>query len=274
MTFAVSNTLQDNNQLDLLRLFEETMHFWRALRNDISQHIHKHEDLLDQAGKPVANVSKYVQLQLLEYIQDQQQNVQQFASASQQDLYTKQLYAVAAIIDEQILEQLHWGHEIETQWLESMLELRLFKSRNSGAKLIDEMELLAARSHNFSQYEKQLAMVYVRVIWMGFDGKYSSQAQQLARLQRALLQSAEVNLIQVEKEPLFHACYQHNINPQEQFRLAPISQWKRYFVRALWLYLLTGVLIWFWFTSKLNAELTRQIEHPTRIAQLKSGKAA
>lgn len=246
-----------SSPFSLLIFFDDFMDFWRQLRDAVSAHLDERADkrieLLDDKGQPVENLNKYLHNKLLKFAQKQQQQVDLLASNMQLQLYRQHLYAVCAIIDEQILTQLNW--DIKHDWLQTMMELSLFESRNAGSKLIDQMEKLASAPHSFSQTEKDLALIYVKVIGLGFDGKYRKQSEKLKKLQERLLFAAEHQVVPLTNAHLFGDSYLYNINPTEQSRLAPFSAWRRYFMLGVGFYLLASALIWLAYTYPLNQEL-------------------
>lgn len=235
---------------DLALLSEQLLSYWQNLQGRIDKHINHDAELVDEDGNPVSQVARYVQRCLIEFVKTQQQQVEQSASAIQMKLYNQFLYAASALIDEQILEHFDW--KIEREWLQLMLELTLFKSRNSGERLINHMEQLANEPHNFSRDEKDLAAIYIKVIWLGFDGKYEEQPEKLQGLVEKLLTSAELELPELGEKALFEQAYKYNINPDMQSRLAPISRWHRYGLYAFLGYLVLSAIVWFGLTKDLN----------------------
>lgn len=238
---------------NLLSEFDRFMAFWQQLRGRVSNHLDMGEPLLDENHQTVENIAKYVHEQLLAHAHTEQQRIEVFASSAQLAFYQHALYAISAVIDEQILEHMSW--DIQEQWLPLMLERALFGSRNAGSTLIDSMVELAEDTHSFSALEKQLALIYVRVIALGFDGKYEQQPDKLAGLQKRLLLAAEETMVNLGESNLFEAAYQANLNPKEQSRLAPFSLWRKYLVLAALGYLLIAAVIWFAYTGSLRTEL-------------------
>ncbi len=245
---------------DLTHYSEELLHFWLEIQDQVNKHIHMGDKLLDEEQKPVQELAKYIQRRLYDFIQLQMKQVEQAASLPQQQLYQKSLYAHAALIDEQILNQLEW--KISDQWIVLMMEQTLFESRNAGVKLIDEMEEFAALPHNFTVDEKKLAEIYIKIIWLGFVGKYQDKEEKsgdnsnIAELVEALYKSAELFVPDVEQRQLIEQAYKYNNNPQKQSRLAPLRRWYRYGLYCLLGYLLVSSFSWFVITIDLDRELT------------------
>lgn len=238
---------------DLTDFSEQLLHFWLDLQGQVNKHLMMDTELLDEEQQPVTHIAKYIQRQLQDFVQMQQKLVEQVASGVQLKLYNQSLYAHAALIDEQILNQLNWG--ISHDWLPMMMELSLFNSRNSGVKLIAEMERFSSQPHNFTIDEKKLAEVYLKVIWLGFSGNYRVQPHKLEQLTARLYTSAELTIPETDGHVLLEKAYKYNINPQKQSRLAPIARWRKYAWYSLIVYLITSTFLWFVITKDLDTVL-------------------
>jgi len=238
---------------DLTHYSEELLHFWFELQQKVNKHVHMDAELLDEEQQPVIHLAKYIQRQLRDFVETQRTEVEQSASLPQLQLYDLSLYAHAALIDEQILNQLSW--DISEQWLTLMMELTLFQSRNSGIKLIKEMERFATLPHNFNVDEKKLAEIYLKIIWLGFSGQYQGQKEKIDPLIEKLYASAELFVPELDKQQLLEQAYKCNISPQHQSRLAPIRRWYRYGLYCLIGYLFVSSLAWFVLTKDLDQVL-------------------
>lgn len=238
------------------------MLFWLNLQTQVNKHLRMGNELLDEEQQPVVDLAKFVQRQLTEFISMQQKSVEQVASGVQLQLYNQSLYAHAALIDEQILNQLDW--DISQSWLPMMMELRLFKSRNSGVKLIAEMERFSSQPHNFTVDEKKLAEVYLKIIWLGFTGCYRKLPHKIAQLKERLFTSAELTIPDPDGHVLLEKAYKYNINPQQQSRLAPIKRWRKYGWYAVIVYLVASTLLWLAITKDLDQVLDNAEQAYTR----------
>jgi type VI protein secretion system component VasF len=246
---------EPTSEFDLIKLFEEYLSVWKILSERVSAHFSNQKALTNEHGDDVSNVAKYIHTELTKYAILSQQEAKKFASEIQIKLYYKQLYAMAALIDEQILEIKEW--KIEKDWLPLMMEYSLFDSRNSGDKLIDEMQMFAQRNDVLIDDEKILVSSYLKVLWLGFNGNLRALPDEMNKLKERLLIVAELNPINLSNQKLSVKPYQCNINPSEQSRLAPISRWKRYSALAFIFYFVISGLIWLVLTNPLDNQLKK-----------------
>lgn len=238
------------SEFHLLELFEDFLSFWKSLREKIELHYNDGIDLTTAEGNKIDNVPRFIQSQLLLFAEQQQKQVDIIATPIQQEFYQKLLYAIAALIDEQLLQQVKWKEE--KQWLRLMLELSLFGSRNSGEKLIVQMQDFSQLSHVFGNDEKELAGCYLRVLWLGFDGKFADNPETLTQLKTQLISNAELTIPDLSVKTIFPQAYIHNIINGEQSRLAPISRWQRFIVLGIGAYLSIAGIIWLTLTYHLE----------------------
>lgn len=282
-----------NRELQLLNLFEDFLSFWQAQSAPIDHYFKQvnkarsanSNDIRpykDDFGQELENedILKQLHKRLIHFIEQQKIDVAQFASASQAKHYQALLYAMAALVDELILQQLDW--EIKSQWLPLLMELKLFKSRNAGDELIERMKLFAKTSHSLTQDEKQLAHCYLRILWLGFDGKYkeiegeTEQIKAINKTNRNNLQSLIENLIDKLEEnevmseisQLFKDNVSHNINPINQSRLAPINKWKKIIFAGFTIYFFVALIIWHLFTYELGQALEKKLSVPSSASHL------
>ncbi len=245
-------------KFDLIKLFEGYLSVWQVLFKRMSAHFSNKEILRNEHGNEVNNVAKYIHSELIIYAKSNQQEALKFASEIQLKLYKKQLYAIAALIDEQILKQKEWG--IQKDWLPLMMEYSLFQSRNSGDKLIDDIQTLAQRSDALIDDEKDLVSCYLKVLWLGFSGRLGAKPDEINKIKEQLMITAELNHVNLTHQKLSTKAYQHNISPNEQSRLAPISRWKRYSFLAFIFYFVISGLVWIVLTKPLDAQLKKALK--------------
>lgn len=250
---SAENTTVEVGEFNLLELFEGFLSFWLILSEKIEKHYNEGINLTNFKGDQVNNIPRYIQRQLLAYAERQKKQVIQIALPQQQVLYRKYLYAMAAFIDEQLLQRVEWSEQKE--WLSLMLELNLFGSRNSGEKLIEHIKNLSNKSSEFSVDEKALANCYLRVLWLGFDGKYSKDIEKLEQLRSQLISNADLTIPDLSVKTLFTQAYLYNASNDEQSRLAPISRWQRIIVLGVGFYLLISGFLWFVLTYQLEKSL-------------------
>jgi type IV/VI secretion system ImpK/VasF family protein len=286
----MSARLHAKQELQLLNLFESFLMYWQEQSVPIDAYFKKvkssseegsdTEQYKDEVGLTVEtnDILKQLQKKLLNFIEQQKMQVSQLASASQSKHYQSLLYAMAALVDELILQQFDW--DVKNQWLGLLLELKLFKSRNAGDELIDRMKSFVKTSQSFTHDEKQLAQCYLRVLWLGFDGKYkqldgeSEQVKEindinrnnLLSLMNNLIDKLEENDVSNEISQLFKENISHNINPVEQSKLAPIKRWKKYILIGVGVYFFAALAIWHLFTYQLGQALEEELSVPPIIS--------
>lgn len=250
---TITRTLDADREFRLLELFDDFLSFWESLRQQIEQHYNQGINLTTIEGNKIDNVPRFIQRQLLMFAEQQQKQVEIIAKPLQFELYRRFLYAMAALVDDQLLQQVRWTDQ--KQWLSLMLELSLFGSRNSGEKLIDHMQLFSQSSALLNNDEQELGRCYLRILWLGFDGKYAKVPDRLSELKTQLIASTDLTIPDLSVKTLFSQAYLHNIINDEQSRLAPISRWQRFIVIGIGAYLLVAGIIWVTLISQLETAL-------------------
>ncbi len=241
-------------EFNLLELFEGFLFFWTNLSVDIEKHYNEDVNLINNEGQPINNVPRYIQRQLCEYFDNQKDQVDTNALPKQHILYQKYLYAMSAFIDEQLLKSVKWSEQ--KQWLPLMLELKLFGSRNSGEKLIEQIQAFSIKTDVFSDDEKKLAGCYLRILWLGFSGKYANDLKVINQLKTQLTNQAELTIPDLSVKTLMAQAYLCNIINEKQSRLAPISRWQRLILLGMGFYLLLAGFLWYVLTYQLENVLT------------------
>lgn len=241
-------------EFNSLELFEDFLQFWNSLHNKLILFYQQGIIMTIEDDAKVDNIPRYIQRQLIDFAEQQKQQVNLIALPGQMAIYHDILYAVVAFIDEQLLQQVKWNQQ--QNWIPLMLELKLFGSRNSGEKLINRMQELSETSHELSDEQKALVKCYLRVLWLGFDGKFRNQSTKLQQLKKQLMINAELTTPDLSVKNLFSQAYLQTINPMEQSRLAPISKWQRYIVRGIFGYLFVTGIFWLTITWGLANRLS------------------
>ncbi len=241
-------------EFNLLELFEGFLSFWTTLSDKIEKHYNEDVILLNDKDEQVNNLPRYIQRQLVGYVEQQKKQVEQIALPQQQLLYEQFLYSMAAFVDDQLLQKVKWPEQ--KHWLPLMLELNLFGSRNSGEKLIEHIQKFSSQPNEFSDDEKALASCYLRILWLGFSGKYAKQPSKIKKLKSQLISNVELNIPDLTVKLLFYQAYQYNIINDKQSRLAPISRWQRFILLGAALYLVIAGLLWYVLTYQLESILS------------------
>ncbi len=240
----------------ILQAFEESMSYWCALKNQVEEHFHLGNKLVNQDGSEILDIPRYVHKQLLEHLQLQQNKIRSIASSGQFIIYVQAQYALVALIDDQLLRMVRWPHQQD--WLSLLLETSFFSSRNAGHKLIQRVEELIETDnvgHQVSPPVKQLAYVYLCVFWQGFKGKLFNNPSKLEYLRKALTEICEFEAIDLTQKHLLSQPYQYNRNNEQAGRLAPISKWHRVTMIAVIIYLLLSTGLWGVLTKDLSDRL-------------------
>jgi len=252
------------NDFDLFKLFEQLLAFWFVWQQDIEQHYRGDKLLVDSEKKLVQNVPLYLNAQLSRFINAQTIAITQYASSNQERLYQKLLYGYAAFIDEQLLQHTKWT-EVDN-WLPLMLEITLFGSRNAGDKLIDDMEKLTDeleeltdKSVNILEDKRVLAGIYLRILWLNFDGKYHGNIKKIDRLKKRLARYSVITMPDFNAPYLSYQPYSSTVIHEDKSRLAPMGRWKKIMAYAALLYLFITGIAWWLITSPLSDQLIKKL---------------
>ena len=148
------------------------------------------------------------------------------------------------------------------------MKYSLFRSRNAGDRLIDAIQLLSEQ-HEFSQDERSLAACYLRVLWLGFDGKLKGDQKGLAALRNKIMLNAQFAPFNLQHRKVSEQAYKFNINPSQQSRFAPLSRWKRYATIAVLSYVIISMFLWMVLTYPLATELDKAAQHSQSASSVK-----
>lgn len=166
--------------------------------------------------------------------------------------FENMVYCFVAFIDDQMLKKISWhptdkikalkGRDL---WLEFLLEYRVFGSRNSSSKLPYRFKFLA-ESKNLSARQKDLVIVYLKILFFKVDFSFRESNNNLQLLKTKLagqvpLVSASVDedVFDIEQYPDLPT--NHNI-PR---RLAPFSYCVRLFRNCVIVNVVIALLAWF-----------------------------
>lgn len=150
-------------------------------------------------------------------------------------------YALAALVDEQLIHDTEWRGK--SRWTGHLLEQRIYRSSLAGRRLFAAIESLPAEPWQ-PQLKRQMALVYLMVLQLGFRGELRGEEDRLApylRQLESLVAGAEESTLPAR------ACaqaYAHNIEPAGAERLAPLSHWINRMLLLAGLYLLASTAVW------------------------------
>lgn len=252
---SISPTSIKHDQL-ILQAFEESLSFWNQLRVDVEEHFKNGNPFNNPANRDISDVPRYIHRTMTEHLAAQDQRVKTIASSGQYIIYSQAQYALAALIDDQLLRSVSWPHQ--SIWLTMLLEKTFYSSRNAGHTLIQRIEDLVesiSTGTSSSSQIKQLAYIYLTVFWQGFRGKLINNPQKLEHLISALVEISEFNNVDLTHKHLFHQPYLHTRNNEKAARLAPLSKWHRVTLIAFILYIIVSSGIWGILTMELSQEL-------------------
>lgn len=208
----------------ILQSFEESLSYWCKLKVQIQKHADGSKRIKHADGTEVTELAHFIHRTLCDHFKQQEQKVKSVSSAGQLIHYLQAQYAIVALIDDQLLQP---GDEIwrdQQQWFDFLLEKTLFKSRMAGDKLIDRIEELVTKDASANQVShqiKQLAYIYLSIIWQGFKGKLyqKNDTKRLNELKSALIEISEYSTLNIKEKssPLLAQPYsQHNQKQKRQ----------------------------------------------------------
>lgn len=246
----------------ILQAFEESLAYWDQLRVDVEEHFKTGSPLDKRENSDIADVPRYVHRKITEHLTEQEQRVKTIASSGQFIIYNQAQYALAALIDDQLLRTVAWPHQ--SLWLNMLLEKTLYSSRNAGHTLIQRIEDLVesdSTGKTISPQLKQLAYIYLSVFWQGFRGKLINNPNKLEHLLNALVEISDFDQVDLTHKHLFHQPYLHTRNNEKAARLAPLSRWHRVTLIAVIIYFAVSSGIWGVLTMELSQQLHSVIEN-------------
>ena len=161
-------------------------------------------------------------------------------------------YALAALVDEQLLYCLAWKGQ--DQWQGYLVEQQLFNSTTAGRALFQRMERLGDSSADL-QVQQQLLHSYLLCLALGFEGEWRGQPARLKQVRQHLaehllkLQTLSNPQGQAQQDPFAHCAfaqaYHHAQANRQGVRLAPMRRWWLGCLLGLGLYLLCALALWY-----------------------------
>lgn len=119
-----------------------------------------------------------IQHAIIELMADQTKRVSADDERFAESYCHKVHYAMVAFADEFFIS-LDWSKKSE--WLELLLERRVFKTHNAGSAVFDDIEEVLASKTNVDA-----ALVYLKVLGLGFTGKHAKNQKYLQQLKAKL----------------------------------------------------------------------------------------
>lgn len=260
--------------IGLLHVFEEALTFWVQIKTKL---IKEGLNLRDDQGNLVQVPLEYLHNTLVVFFEQQRKSIKAASPTSTHEQYDLVLYALMALIDDQLLNSpqnlLKDTPNEAKSWLDYLLEEHFFGSAMAGHKVIDNIENLIQNSKKFDtplREDAELAYVYLCIIWKGFKGKLYSEANNarlLNQIKPKLINLCKHTSLQVENAtpPLmtqYWGASVLNASPDKSLgfaRLAPIARWNKIVVATLFITFLVSTGLWYGLTYSLNKKLNETI---------------
>lgn len=277
----------------ILQTFEESLGYWCKLKQELCDHNHGGKKLTHTNGSKVAELSRFIHHELVNHFKQQEQKVKSVSSAGQFVHYQMAQYALIALIDDQLLQSgtAIWNDNNEEReiWYDLLLEKYFFKTSIAGDKLIERIEKLVKKDTNsthISGQVKQLAYIYLTIIWQGFKGRLHRESKEdekrLAELKKSLIEISNYSPVDIKgnqgpllKQPYPYYSLQNRNNASDKdndnARLAPIARWHRVVLFAALFFVLLSTGTWYSLTWSLENLLDSSIkEHNQKASELSS----
>jgi type VI secretion system protein ImpK len=159
------------------------------------------------------------------------------------EAYEQALYVMAALTDELFILDIDWpGHDA---WMDTLVEYRIFRSRNAGVRVFEMADALLAEPA-IDRLQADVAAVIVLALRLGFKGRYrGGQGEgELRRLRARLFRVVEREHDSGLQPPTFPQASGQTQSGGTPKRLAPLSPWYVGAAIALLVYLLLSSVVW------------------------------
>lgn len=153
------------------------------------------------------------------------------------------LYVMAALTDELFILEIDWpGRDA---WMDTLVEYRLFRSRNAGVRVFEMANALLAEPV-IDRLQADVAAVIVLALRLGFKGRYrGGQGEaELRRLRARLFRVVEREHDGGLQPPTFPQASGQTQSGGTPQRLAPLSPWYIGAALALLAYVLLSSVVW------------------------------
>jgi type VI secretion system protein ImpK len=150
------------------------------------------------------------------------------------------LYIAAALADELFILEIEWPGK--KHWHSVLLEESVFHSCYAGENFFKGVvHLLNERAVDAQQ--RNLMAVYFLTLRLGFSGRYRDQPKNLEAVRKKLFKRIN-NGIDDKESLVCPQAYEYLFSSMQEYRLAPLTRWKKMMVNGFLLYLLLGWLVW------------------------------
>ncbi len=240
------NAALPTDRIDITQLFKEFYDAVRTVkcmveRNQIDWNMLSDEEV--PADMSQQEVTRRLASYLSAALSDQMEVTASNTSAIEYAAYKQAAYLMAALADEIFLIEVNWfGTD---HWHDYSIESKLFSTCYAGDEYYIRLSDILKRDV-LSSLEKQLAIVFVWTLSLGFRGRLRGNETMVTKLRRRLL--PKTGYASAPKV-LFPDAYGAVINPATASKLEPLSRWHSIIAALLLIYLLISSGIWLWLTS-------------------------
>jgi len=190
-------------------------------------------------GDLAARVSARLTLTLLA----QRNEIARTGTPREMEAYEQALYVMTALTDELFILEIDWpGRDA---WMDTLVEYRIFRSRNAGVRVFEMADILLAEPA-IDRLQADVASVMVLALRLGFRGRFRGEhgAAELRRLRARLYRVVEREHDGGLQLPTFPQAGEQTQSGGTPARLAPLSPWFVGAGIALLAYLLLSSAVW------------------------------
>ncbi|MFD0726585.1 DotU family type IV/VI secretion system protein [Lysobacter brunescens] len=173
----------------------------------------------------------------------QRNEIARTGTAREMDAYEQALYVMTALTDELFILETDWSGS--DAWMDTLVEHRIFRSRNAGVRVFEMAEALLAEPA-VDRLQADVAAVMVLALRLGFQGCYRGEhgEPELRRVRARLYR-----LVQREHDgglqlPTFPQAGEQTQAGGTPARLAPLTPWYIGAAIALIVYLVLSSAVW------------------------------
>lgn len=173
----------------------------------------------------------------------QRNDIARTGTPREMEAYEQALYVMTALTDELFILDIDWpGRDA---WMDTLVEHRIFRSRNAGVRVFEMADALLAEPA-IDRLQADVAAVMVLALRLGFKGRYRGEhgEPELRRLRARLYRVVEREHDGGLQLPTFPQAGEQTQSGGTPARLAPLSPWYVGAAIALVAYLLVSSAVW------------------------------
>lgn len=161
------------------------------------------------------------------------------------------LYVAAALADELFILDIQWPGR--KYWHLVLLEEKVFHSCYAGEQFFNNV-LTLLNDRVIDVQERNLMAVYFLTLRLGFAGRYRGQPKKLDIVRQRLFKRIN-NGVDDKEAWVCPQAYQHLFTSMQEYRLAPLTRWKKMVVNGVLLYVLISWGVWMSLTGVWDISL-------------------